>query len=636
MSVRIFNNENLQRQFDENGFVVLPFLDAEQVRQLNQLYSELNIQANSFHSSSFFTDVSVKKKINEIGEQIFQEKVSATFRDIKKLGCSFLTKPVGESGRMPVHQDWTVVDETKYYSVTIWTALQDVNEENGAMRVLPRSHRFTNTLRAPTLPSEYSEVQETILNAMQTVSLKAGEALIFNHALLHASFDNLSEKPRLAFTYGLIPKEASLFLYHKNEKGLLEKYAMPDDMFTTYTHIGQRPEMGQKNEEVAYSVTSIDSQRLNYYLSKKNWSTMKPIFKAEEHQAFFEREGYLVLPLLSESEINDLKQYYESLQLKDENGFGFHVSMDQKKEGLSAQIREKIWSVILPKLGNYLKDFKPFVASFVVKEPNPKGVVPAHQDWTFADGEEEGYCSITTWTALVDTAIENGGMGVIRGSHKLMQNHRPSPSPQTPVPLSAHMFSIFPYLKTLDMKAGEVLFFDNRTFHASPPNTTTEVRLAAGVGVTQKDAELIHYTLKPDGKKSTLLKYKVDEDFFLKYNNARLARMYDAGETIQDYEAVGEEPYHFPNYSSDELIALIKEAGNEYNVPMCETLAKLFNYNMDGSQKTSESAPQMVDTSASSATKNEQEEWVWVDDRTFLQKYTPLNILREVKRRVFA
>jgi len=28
--------------------------------------------------------------------------------------------------------------------------------------------------------------------------------------------------------------------------------------------------------------------------------------------------------------------------------------------------------------------------------------------------------------------------------------------------------------------------------------------------------------------------------------------------------------------------------------------------------------------------------WVWVDDRSFLQKYTPLNILKEVRKRVFA
>lgn len=635
MAVRIFNDENLQRQFDENGFVVLPFIDAEQVRQLNELYQSLAIQPNSFHSSSFLTDAASKVLINETGEQIYGEKVNSVFRDIKKLGCSFLTKPVGECGRMPVHQDWTVVNEPQYYSATIWTALQDVNEENGAMRVLPKSHRFTDTLRAPTLPSEYAAVAEEILKQMQTVSLKAGEALIFNHALLHASFDNLSEKPRMAFTYGLIPKAASLVLYHQNEQGLLEKYAMPDDMFTAYTNIGKRPEIGQKTAEFRYSISPVTPQRLHYYLLLKKTTTMKPIFKSEEHQTFFESEGYLVMPLLDEAEVEDLKQYYETLELKDENGFGFHVSMDQKKEGLSQQIREKIWSVILPKLSTHLVDFKPFVASYVVKESNPKGVVPAHQDWSFSDKEEDGYCSITCWTALVDTSIDNGGMGVIRGSHKLMQNHRPSPSPQTPVPLSEHMFSIFPYLKTLDMKAGEVLFFDNRTFHASPPNTTSGIRLAAGVGITQKDAQLVHYTLKPDGNKNTLLKYKVDEEFFLKYNNARLAKMYDAGETIQDYELIGEEAYHFSNYSSDELIALIKQAGNEYNVPMCETLAKLFNYNMDGTQQSTQEET-VVESLPESVVVTEEKEWVWVDDRTFFQKYTPLNILREVKKKVFA
>jgi hypothetical protein len=367
------------------------------------------------------------------------------------------------------------------------------------------------------------------------------------------------------------------------------------------------------------------------YLQCKAESMYKmiPIFKDDSLQQFFENEGYAVFPLLNESEVADLKAYYESLQLKDEKGFGFHVSMDNGDKDMCRRTREKIWGVALPRLGEHLKDFKPFVASYVVKEVNPKGVVPAHQDWSFVDREEEGYSSITCWIALVDTNLDNGGMGVIRGSHKFMQNHRPSPSPQCPVPLSEHMFSIFPYLHTVDVKAGEVLMFDNRTFHASPPNTSNFVRLAAGVGVTQKDARLVHYYMKPDGTFKTMLRYNVDEDFYLKYENSTLSKMFDDNKVIEGYGEPEEVPYSFTNYTTDELIEIIKHAGNTYNIPMTEKLAKLFGYSGEENKQTEpvkeEPAPEPVQSTQNS---------VWHDDRPFFEKYTPLNIAREIKKRL--
>ena len=631
MSVSVFNDEKLQQQFEKDGYIVVPFLSTEEVARLKNLYEEVSPQIPaSFHSTSFNNDDALKQKINNEVEKIYSSKAEALFHDIKKLGSSFLTKPTGITGTMPVHQDWTVVDEEKFYSVTAWVPLQDVNENNGAIKVLPGSHRFSKTLRSPNIPNEFDGLSEAISKQMKSVNMKAGEAFVFNHALLHASWLNQSASPRVAVTYGLIPREAKLYLYLKNENGKLEKYSMPDDMFSKYTNIGAPPACGEKIDEFDYEIKPVNEFQLKQMMNSLKEFKMKPIFKDDEKQKFFEREGYIVYPLLNEAEVSDLKSFYESLQIKDEMGFGFHVSMDQKDKEISKRVREKVWGVVLPKLSEHLKDFKPFVASYVVKEPNPKGVVPAHQDWSFVDKEEDGYCSITCWAALVDTNIDNGAMGVIRGSHKMMGNNRPSPSPQTPVPLSDHMFSIFPYLKTLDMKAGEVLMFDNRTFHASPPNTSNEIRLAAGVGVTQNDAQLVHYSLKPDGKNSTAVKYKVNEDFYLKYNNALLAKMYDEGKLIEDYEVLEETPYTFPHHSSDELIEMIKAAGNEFNVPMCERLAKLFNYNMDGSAKE-EPKPEVVEEKW---VEPIQEEWKWNDERNFFQKYTPLNIAREIKKRV--
>lgn len=634
----LFQSPILNQRFALDGYVTVPFLSSEEVAGLRTFFHETHPEVpQGFHSSSFSADKEEKENVNSRVEEIFGPKVGGLFHPIKKLGSCFLSKAPGPQGEMPIHQDWTVVDESQFCSVTIWCALQDTDEVNGAMQVIAGSQRFGDALRSPSLDDPFCNLHAEMRADLRTVSLKAGEAIIFNQALLHASPPNTSTEPRIAVTYGLIAEEAELLFYHKNEEGKVEQYAVPNHFFQEYnTQIGQRPALGTLTTTSDYTSKPVTSG--NYHRAKRTYQTqqakmsykMIPLFKDAEKQTFFEKEGFAVFPVLNAEEVADLKSYYEALNIKDEKGFGFHVSMDQTDKEMCRRVREKIWGVALPRLEEHLIDFKPFVSSFVVKEPNPKGVVPAHQDWSFVDREEDGYSSVTCWIALVDTDLENGGMGVIRGSHRFMQNKRPSPSPQAPVPLSNHMFSIFPYLHTLNVKAGEVLMFDNRTFHASPPNTTAFTRLAVGVGVTQKDAHLVHYYMKPDGQFKTMLRYNVDPDFYLKYENSTLAQMFDRGELIEGYGEPVEVPYAYTDYTSEELVAIIKDAGNAYNVPMCEKLAAIFG-NISGPQQEEQKVePEAEFVPETTVTSNN----VWVDDRGFFEKYSPKNIVTEVKKRL--
>ncbi len=630
----IFKDQQVQKQFDRDGFVVLPLLNSAEIKTLSEYFYKLHPETPAgFYSSTFSDNIEFKKTITDFAEKIYAPKIDSIFHDIKKLGSSFLCKSPGADSKMPVHQDWTVVDESKFYSVTIWVPLVDTDQSNGAIKVLRGSHRFTTTLRSPNMPGEYENVKDEIWNEMETLPLKAGEAFIFNHALLHASSPNTSSKERLAITYGLIPKESELFLYHKNGNGKVEKYKMPDDMFPRYHNIGEKPTFGEKIEELDYEVKQVNLLKLHHLLTKsKRERNIKPLFKDAAVQEFFEREGYAKLKVLDENEVKELLDFYHTLQMKDEQGYGFHISMDHKDKSFVARVLDKIFEVALPKASAHFQNAKAYVGSFVIKEANPKGVVPVHQDWTFVE-DEDRYCSVTCWIPLVDTTLDNGALGVICGSHKFFTNYRPSPSPQTPAPLAEHMFTIFPYLHIVEMKAGEALVFDNRTFHGSPPNSSDKPRIAFGIGFVQNEAKLCHYYLKPDGKKDTLLKYRIDESFFKKYENATLAKMYDKGETIEGYELEGEVPFVLPKFTGDELFELVKEHGNEFNVPMCEKLAKLFSYNMDGTKKEEVKEgpkPESVQVEAPQV----EVEYVWVDNRRFFQKYTPLNIAREIKNRL--
>jgi hypothetical protein len=324
----------------------------------------------------------------------------------------------------------------------------------------------------------------------------------------------------------------------------------------------------------------------------------------------------VVIPTLASEEIEYLKQTYEVVATENSNRAGFHVSMDELPESENRRIKDVLFETILPKLSNHLKEFKPYVASFVVKDPHPMGYVPAHQDWSFVDREEEGFTSITCWTALVDATPENGCLGVIKGSNQFFNNLRPSPSPQTPVPLSHLQWDIFPYLNTIPMKAGETILFDNRTFHASGPNTSEQVRLAAGIGITQEDADLVHYYLKPNGQENTLVKYRVDADFYLKYNNARLSALYDQGSYPEGYEALAEIKYECPLIDKNGMIALMEQAGNVFHSDI-EIPFQLPAQPLDEFREDSQDSVEPEKSSPS-----------------FFQIYTPANICREVLYRI--
>ncbi|MBS1625941.1 MAG: phytanoyl-CoA dioxygenase family protein [Bacteroidetes bacterium] len=638
----LFKDEKLQRQFDLQGYVVVPFLPGADVEELRHLFfASYPEPPPGFYSSSFDTDELRRTALNEKITAVLDRYVPERFGEIRKLGSCFLNKQPGAGGEMPIHQDWTVTDEPAHDSVTIWIPLQDTDETNGAIQVIEGSHRFSGALRAPTLPDPFREVQDELRQDLTLLRMKAGEAFIFSHALLHASPPNTGASARIAVTYGLTAADAPLLFYHHEAGAQTDRYGVEADFFQRYNRqIGSRPDFGRVEASFDYQQRFVTAEeyrqmKLNFLHQKSEaMYKMKPIFRDSAKQAFFEKEGYAVFPLLGADEIDELKQYYLSKHIRDDRGFGFHVSMDQADKEMCREIREKIWGIVVPRLSEHLEKFKPFVASYVVKEVNPKGVVPAHQDWSFADREEDGYCSITCWIALVDTNIDNGGMGVIKGSHKFMMNHRPSPSPQCPVPLSDHMFSIFPYLHTIDMKAGEVLMFDNRTFHASPPNVSDSVRLAVGVGVTQEDADLVHYYMRPDGTFRTMLRYNVDTDFYLKYNNSALASLYDSGGVIEGYGAPTEVPYDFTRYTTDELLEVMKAAGNTFNIPMTEKLAKIFG-NMSAPQEQKQEDPATVQAPDTAIAEPQPEPpQQWVDTRTFAEKYTLKNIAKEIKMRL--
>lgn len=621
--INFFKNEKLQRKFNRDGFVILPFLDEGKVNFLKKLYAHCYPNGTQgFYSSSFTPEYEKRKEISDEIGKVFQNKVDDAFTHYKKLGSQFLIKNPGEKGKMPFHQDWTVVDESQFCSVTIWVPLQDITPENGAIRLLRGSHTFSGALRSPTLPDMFANVHEEIEQYSETLTLKAGEAFIFNHALIHGSHLNKSEFPRLAVAYGLVPKDAELvFYYRENENSGTEKYLMPDSFFIDFFNDGKRPKIGTFLETVDPKLNLISKDQFFDKLLTRNKNMIRPIFKDPSLQHQFDEKGFIKIPLLDKDEVEKLMMYYHHTKKEIPSGYGFHISLDDNTSDEVKGIFETLFSTLMPKLEPLLDNCKAFTASYVIKEPGLENIVPPHQDWTFVDERE--FCSATVWVPLMDVIMENGALGVIPGSHKFFDYPRSSPSPQSKSPLADHIFTIFPYIQMIEMKAGEALIFNNRTIHASPPNTTDQPRIAAGIGITQNEAQLIHCYQLPNQTPEKIEIYDVEKEFFTQYNNKRLSDLYDSGNKPQDQKCVSIIQRNVPTISSDDMKSLILSVnGNSLNETLVSYLKALYHDRIGGSEKNNSNTEEVAVN-----TTNEQK-------RSFFQTYTPSNIIAEIKWRL--
>lgn len=114
-------------------------------------------------------------------------------------------KPKNKKNEVPYHQDFiNRTDEpTKY---VVWIALDDVTIENGAMKVIPTTHKLGF------LPYHHvkGETHHTRLNLegidvskYEYATMKAGDVLIFHHLLVHGSDRISSEQPRRAYRFSV-------------------------------------------------------------------------------------------------------------------------------------------------------------------------------------------------------------------------------------------------------------------------------------------------------------------------------------------------------------------------------------------------------------------------------------------------
>lgn len=248
----IFKDALLQQQFNDDGFVKITLLSHEQVEQLLNLFKVYFPDPSAdFYSSSYENNYLRKKEMSDAIGGIIIPALENIFTNYTWFGSAFLSKGNGPRSEMPMHQDWTIVDENQFIALNIWTPLQNTSEENGTLEVIKGSHRWHNTLRAPTLPFYFDGFQHQLKEKLTALPTLATEAIVLNQAIIHYSKPNTTNTTRIAITTGIKTMGAPMLFHYwdKNTPEVIEQFKQDDNFLINFENFHQsifkRPVIGE-------------------------------------------------------------------------------------------------------------------------------------------------------------------------------------------------------------------------------------------------------------------------------------------------------------------------------------------------------------------------------------------------------
>jgi len=241
---RIFQDNQLSDQFSKKGFVVLDLLNNNEFHQLESLYKNLFNQYQKVESNTKSDyDLSFFKQSDEVKKQIFDEmwaffehKIKQYLPDYEPLIINMFNKQPG-TGEVPIHQNWTFVDEDFNTSVSVWIPLCDVSRKNGTLEVIPGTHLNISKFRGPSIPWAFKGLEKLLKEKyMQPLVLKKGQVSVLDDAIIHYSADNYSDTERPTVQLILKPKDAIALHYHTEnvQSGRLNKHLVDASFFMDF------------------------------------------------------------------------------------------------------------------------------------------------------------------------------------------------------------------------------------------------------------------------------------------------------------------------------------------------------------------------------------------------------------------
>jgi hypothetical protein len=272
----VFKDASLQEQFEKDGYVIVDFYNEQEVKEATDLYYKIHPKnEKGFYPATYSFDKKFRDEMDKGLKKVGSRSINDYLADIKVVCASYIVKTPGPDSGMSIHQDMSLVDESKYTGINIWVPLIDLTVKNGTLFILPGSHRIFPTYRGSSIREFFSDVMDDMIDYLHPVYVKAGQAVIFDQSIIHYSPPNFSDEIRIVTNTYFCHKDTEFRTYfwdNTTEEKFVEGFVQDDNFMLDYEQFGanltKRPTIGKSLGLIPYSFPRIDKAFLESRFQK--------------------------------------------------------------------------------------------------------------------------------------------------------------------------------------------------------------------------------------------------------------------------------------------------------------------------------------------------------------------------------
>ena len=214
---RHLSHEQIAR-FNDKGFLFPLDIFSESEAETNRLYfDELMERAAALGHNSYSIngwhqycagvyDLVIEPRILDLVEDLLGPNLICNM-------THYFCKMPGEAKQVAWHQDASYWPLTPSKVVTVWLAIDDVDDENGPMTVIPGSHRHGQIPFAELDDRDVNVLGQSVPNPLDwgdepvPFIMKSGRVSLHSDLLLHGSVPNRSQRRRCGLTLRYNPPD---------------------------------------------------------------------------------------------------------------------------------------------------------------------------------------------------------------------------------------------------------------------------------------------------------------------------------------------------------------------------------------------------------------------------------------------
>jgi non-heme Fe2+,alpha-ketoglutarate-dependent halogenase len=200
-------NSNQLKQYNEEGYVTpLDILTKEEALEArNEIELIEKEMPNEIDKSGRYNVHLISPKLDAIvhNSKILDAVESIIGKNILVCSTTLFIKNPKQKGFVSYHQDAKYIGLEPHNWVTAWIAITESNNENGCMRMWPKSHielkDHNQKFNEGNLLTRGQTVEGVPENEVKPVELKAGQMSLHHPRIVHGSGINKSNDRRIGF-----------------------------------------------------------------------------------------------------------------------------------------------------------------------------------------------------------------------------------------------------------------------------------------------------------------------------------------------------------------------------------------------------------------------------------------------------